>query len=297
MRKTIIFWIFLSTSFLSFSQEVKIDTLKREAKIKFEKQGNSVLFKSDTPELYQKAGAPQAYYTYYWEFGDGSFSTKKEPKHTYKKKGDYDVRLWATNHYDNGKTPTTRPKSVSVRSTPADVEDKAFMTEDIQLRKNRDPIPDEEIVVVMSYKNPKQYVTNGKLYLFYNEKKYKADNFEIKDTRSYHGETISDKKPFYAAQLETSSEHQWLASHKRSLQDLKITHQDTTEKKDLQLSLLEADEKYRNSQSIEFENLKPSEERNIFFTLRTKPEMLKDTSAIISVRSIYVPMQIMKTIK
>ncbi len=33
----------------------------------------------------------------------------------------------------------------------------------------------------------------------------------------------------------------------------------------------------------------PNEERNVFFTLRTTPEMLKDTSAIVKVRSIYVP--------
>lgn len=289
MKNAIIPFICLLISNFSFAQQTQVDTLSREAKIQFNSQGDSLLFKADTPPLYQKAGAPQAYYTYYWEFGDGNFSTEKEPKHSYKKKGDYDVRLWATNHYDNGKTPTTRPESVSVKSTPADAEDRAFMTEDIQLRKNRDPIPDEEIVVVMSYKNLKQYVTNGKLYFFYNEKKYKADNFEIEETRSYHDEKISDKKPIYAANQEVSSEHTWLASHKKSLQDLKITSQDTTEKKDLQLSLMEADEKYRNSQSIEFENLQPSEERNIFFTLRTKPEMLKDTSAIISVRSIYVP--------
>src|SRR5690554_7093554 len=35
--------------------------------------------------------------------------------------------------------------------------------------------------------------------------------------------------------------------------------------------------------------MEPNEERNLFFTLKTPPEMLKDTSAIISVRGVYVP--------
>lgn len=289
MKRTILLLIFLCISFFSFSQETEIDTLNRKASITYDAQGNLVSFKPETPPLYQKAGAPKAYYSYYWEFGDGHFSTKKEPQHTYQKKGDYDIRLWATNYYDNGKTPTTRPNSVSVKSTPANEKDMAFMSEDIQLRKNRDPIPDEEIVVVMSYKNPKQYVTEGKLYLFYNEKKYKADNFETEGMRSYHGEKITDKIPAYAAKNDFSSEQTWMASKDNQFPRFKTNPQDTTEKKDLQLTLMDAQEKYKNHQAITFEDLQPSEERNIFFTLRTQPEMLKDTSAIISVRSIYVP--------
>lgn len=289
MKRTFLLWIFLYISFFSFSQETEIDTLNRKASITYDAQGNLVSFKPETPPLYQKAGAPKAYYSYYWEFGDGHFSTKKEPQHTYKKQGDYDIRLWATNYYDNGKTPTTRPSSVSVKSTPADEKDMAFMSEDIQLRKNRDPIPDEEIVVVMSYKNPKQYITEGKLYLFYNEEKYKADNFENKDIRSYHGEKITNKMPTYVAKNDYSSEHTWLASTNNQQARFIINAQDTTEKKDLQLTLMDAQEKYKNHQTIEFQDLQPNEERNIFFTLRTKAEMLKDTSAIISVRSIYVP--------
>ena len=35
--------------------------------------------------------------------------------------------------------------------------------------------------------------------------------------------------------------------------------------------------------------MQPEEERNIFFSLKTTPEMVKDTSAIISVRGIYIP--------
>ena len=62
------------------------------------------------------------------------------------------------------------------------------MIESFTLQRNREPIPDENIVVIMSYKNTKNYMTNGKLFLFYNEQKYKANNFELSDIRTHHNE-------------------------------------------------------------------------------------------------------------
>lgn len=35
----------------------------------------------------------KAFYSYYWEMGDGNYSTKAEPKHTYKKPGDYEIEI------------------------------------------------------------------------------------------------------------------------------------------------------------------------------------------------------------
>jgi phenylpyruvate tautomerase PptA (4-oxalocrotonate tautomerase family) len=42
------------------------------------------------------------------------------------------------------------------------------------IQKNRDPIPEQEIVVIVSYQNMENYVSNGKLYLFYNENNSKT---------------------------------------------------------------------------------------------------------------------------
>src|SRR3954471_19297509 len=55
--------------------------------------------------LRQIAGAPASFYSYFWEFGDGSYSFEKEPTHIYKDTGDYTIRLFATNNYDDGKKP------------------------------------------------------------------------------------------------------------------------------------------------------------------------------------------------
>lgn len=265
------------------------DTLSRIAIIKHEVQGNAIEFTPDTPTLEQIAGAPKAFYSYFWEFGDGSYSKEEHPKHSYKSPGDYEVKLWATNNYDTGKPPTTRPKKISVSNPNPSFQDEASMTEDLMLIRNREPMPEEEIVVVMRYKNYLNYTANGKLYLFYNEQEYKVDNFEIADIRMYHNEKRVQETNFVYTNAVDDSDRSFVASADVNQLHLKGQAQDTTIKTNLQLTLKDAKDQYRDWETLEFKNMKPSEERNLFFTLKTPPEMLKDTSAIISIRGVYVP--------
>ena len=109
MKKLFLIAFFLSSFFL-FSQTKVKDTITRRANIGYNKNGNQVSFKPETPPLIQMAGAPKANYSYFWEMGDGNYSKEATPKHTYKKAGDYKVNLTVTNNYDNGKPPKTRPK-------------------------------------------------------------------------------------------------------------------------------------------------------------------------------------------
>ncbi|WP_282133912.1 DUF7619 domain-containing protein [Seonamhaeicola maritimus] len=289
MPKSLLFSLFFLLSIFGFSQQtIETDTLTRTATINYNTQGNSVEFKPETPELIQIAGAPKAFYTYHWEFGDGKYSKEKEPKHIYKDKGEYEVKLWATNNYDNGKPPTTRPKKIAVTNVPEDYQDVASMDEDFTLKRNREPVPDQEMVTIVSYKNTKEYITNGKLYLFYNELKYKNDNFELIETRTHHNEKdISDTGFAYTHNID--DDRTYLASLNNDIIESSITLQDSTEKMNLPLSIQESQSIYKNWSLLEFDNMQPNEERNIFFSLKTTPEMVKDTSAIISVRGIYVP--------
>ncbi len=287
--KTYLFTIFCLASFLCLSaQEISNDTLARTTTIKAETNGNLVMFNPETPELQQIAGAPKAFYTHYWEFGDGHFSTEEKPKHTYKEKGEYEVKLWATNNYDTGKPPTTRPKKVNVNSVSTDYEETASMEEDFILKRNREPVPDQDMVLIVRYKNPKTYETNGKIYLFYNEQKFKADNFEILDTRTYHGEKKRSTEGF-AFTRKIDNDNTFLASTNKSRIEKQQIPQDSTERTNLPLTISEAQSLYRNWQVLEFDGMQPEEERNMFLTLKTTPEMVKDTSAIISVRGVYVP--------
>lgn len=277
------------SQWLFAQKDSSYDTLSRIATIKHEVQGNAIEFTPDTPSLEQIAGAPKAFYSYFWEFGDGSYSKEEHPKHSYKSPGDYEVKLWATNNYDTGKPPTTRPKKISVTSPDPSYKDEASMTEDLMLIRNREPMPEEEIVVVLSYKNYLNYTASGKLYLFYNEQEYKVDNFEVDDIRMYHNEKRVHETDFVYTNAVDDSDRNFLASADGNPLYLKGQVQDTTIKTNLQFTLKEAKDQYRDWETLEFQNMKPNEERNLFFTLKTPPEMLKDTSAIISIRGVYVP--------
>lgn len=276
-----------------FTQVLINDTIPRVAPISYEINKNQVTYGAEMPPLNQIAGAPKAFYTYYWEFGDGTYSFKEKPVHTYKKNETYEAKLWATNNYDNGKPPASRPKPItitnaldeaSVDETSAFIDDK-----DLILKRNREPIPDQEMVFITQYKNPNNYTSNGKLYLFYNDRQFKNDNFKIKDTRLHHGERIATTEDITQL-LPENNDHMILASKNVSfLYNKTRIPQDTTKRKNLPLTLEESKDLYRNYQIIEFNDMQPGEERAIFRTLKTTPEMIKDTSAIVTLRSIYVP--------
>lgn len=289
MKKYYILVVFLLFSNFLISQElIKKDTVTRKATIQHNINNNELSLTPIAPELRQIAGAPKAYYSYFWEFGDGKYSKKKLPKHIYKKKGNYQVKLWITNHYDTGKPPATRPQKVSVKNVTKKTNDVASMTNNLALEINRDPVPEQEMVFILRYKNPKQYVTNGRLYVFYNEKKYANNNFDLLDFRAYNNEKLITEHNENVVYNKTVESNTGLYA---SLNDEYITTeqlQDST-KTNLKKTIEDSKSYYKDYMIFNFDEMNPSEERNVFFTFKTPPEMLKDTSAIISIRGVYVP--------
>ena len=276
------------------------DTITRSAPIFYDVLGNKVEFRSEMPALNQVAGAPKAFYTYFWEFGDGNFSFQEKPKHKYKKKGEYTARLWSTNNYDNGKPPKSRPQSVKIEnnidksSAFTDISSESapdifLEDEHLVIKTNRDPVPEEEMILITSYKNNKNYATSGSLYLFYNDHQFKNDNFIIEDTRLHYGENIISEDPVFAMQMDNDVSNRFLAENRNKVLARNVILLDTTKRMVLPVTLEESKKLYRNHQLIEFNDMQPGEERHIFRTLKTTPEMLKDTSAIVTLRTIYVP--------
>ncbi|MGA9638766.1 PKD domain-containing protein [Flavobacterium sp.] len=286
--------IFLSFLLLLFSSfcfsQIKVkDTITRRAIIGYIQNGNQVNFKPETPPLIPIAGAPKPSYSYLWEMGDGTYSKEAEPKHTYKNKGTYNARLAVTNNYDNGKPPATRPKKVVVNdvSTPANNTIASIADQNgFTLQKNCDPIPDQEMVVILSYQNLENYVSNGKLYLFYNENQFKNNNFELVDFRTHAGEKEVKENTFAVAN-EVNDTHSYLASTE-GYKPIK-KYKNTTTEEDLELTLAEAKKEYRNVSILEMDDTNPNDTHNVFYTFKTTPEMIKDTSATVTMRGIYVP--------
>ena len=90
MKKYTLFLLIIILPFYIFGQEISNDTISRTATIKANVIGNSVLLTPETPTLNQIAGAPKAFYTHYWEMGDGSYSKEETPKgHANVEKGCY----------------------------------------------------------------------------------------------------------------------------------------------------------------------------------------------------------------
>jgi len=279
--------VFFHSDFTIGQTKVK-DTITRKATIGYDKKGNLVSFKPETPPLIQVAGAPPASFTYFWEMGDGSFSKEKEPKKVYKKKGEYQVNLAVTNNYDNGKPPKTRPKTVAVTEITDDKYDAIASIEALEgfhIFNNRDPVPEEEMVVVLSYQNLLDYVANGKLYLFYNDKEFKNKNFELLETRTHFGEReVMEGGVAFAGEKNNAFEN--IASDV-DFPFLKNTY--SKDEENLEMTLAESKALFSDVKVFEFDNMDAKETRNVFFTFKTTPEMIKDTSAIVKMRGIYVP--------
>jgi len=276
-----------------YAQSIENDTITRTATIEYTVNGNKVLFNPETPQLNQIAGAPKAFYTYYWEFGDGNYSFEEKPKHTYKNKGTYKTQLSVTNNYDDGKPPTTRPKEVSINEESFDTSENeqhylVAAHNGFRLQTNRDPVPDEEIQLVLSYGNTKEYPSNGKIYVFFNEKKYKAKNFELVDVRLHHNESEISNEIIADNNRYISKDEFIKTTGVSTFIDEQLIVSDTL-KQNLPLTLEEAKAYFQDVKIYDVDNVASNEERSMFFSFKTTPEMLKDTSAVISIRSIYVP--------
>ncbi|MFD0761861.1 PKD domain-containing protein [Lutibacter aestuarii] len=291
MKNVLILCFFLVVDQITSQSIIVKDTITRSAEIIYSVNGNKVSFNPETPELNQIAGAPKAFYTYYWEFGDGDYSFQENPNHTYKTKGTYKVKLSVTNNYDDGKPPTTRPKEITFNNTASEIiqnESHHLISAygGFRLQTNRDPIPEEEMQMILSYGNENPFPTNGKIYLFFNEKKYKDKNFDLVDVRLHHNEQeVSEEN---IASNYTSKKELIQTTGITTFIDEKLMVVDTL-KQNLPLTLEEAKAYYQDFKVYDFDNLESNEERNMFFTFKTTPEMLKDTSAVITIRSIYIP--------
>ncbi len=287
--KKLFLHLFLMFCIVSFSQTKSKDTITRRASIAYNQKANAVKFKPETPPLIPIAGAPKPSYSYLWEMGDGHYSKEAEPQHVYKNKGTYKTRLAVTNNYDNGKPPATRPKIVAINevSEGGSKDIASIETQNgLALQKNCDPIPDQEMEVILSYQNLENYVTSGKIYLFFNEKQFKNDNFKLVDFRAYAGEK-EVKENLVASVNDIDNSDSYLASTNPLATAKK--YRTTTIEENLDATLQAAYKTYKNTTILEFDDANPGETRNLFFTFKTTPEMIKDTSATVTMRSIFVP--------
>ena len=284
-RKAILLLAMMQTMiFIAVGQS--IDTINVQLK------NNQANFSSQLRPLNQIAGAPNAFYSYYWEFGDGHFSFEENPKHVYRDTGLFNARLFATNNYDDGKPPPLKPKPVRVKS-----KNNALMADrspgffkqggSLEMKVNCMPKPGEDMVLVMGYRNEGEVTAmNGSMILFYNEKQFKKNNFELSEERTYNNEqksSLSELTAFVPGDdimevASTGGPNTFTQKETNNFFERKLSE------------LISSKQKiFRTNQTWRFTNLGKDEEKYFFLSLHTTPEMLKDTNAIVELTGMFIP--------
>lgn len=266
---------------------------ERQADFAFAVEAQGFRFQPVMPPLQQKAGAPQATYSWFWEFGDGSFSREESPRHQYRQPGEYEVILDATAHYDNGKkakkkrtkVPNARSEALAGTELPDVFSEKGKQA--IAMASNAMPRAGEELVLVISYRNNGSAPTGGRLHLFFNEKKYKTSHFDFIETRAHFGEQadplISEALPAHS--LPTSA---WASISGRSTAGASVFW-DAPVFGILDDMLGEARGTYREEKAWRFSDLDAGAKRNLFVSLQGSADMLRDTSAFIHLGAVFAP--------
>jgi len=265
---------------------------------------NRVKFTSQLRPLRGVAGAPAPFYTYFWEFGDGSYSFEKEPVHMYKDTGDYPVRLWATNNYDDGKKPPTRLKKIKVekKTMLAANTSPAFFKGggSLEMITNQMPRPGEDMVLLLGYRNkPGSHTASvsGSVMLLYNEKQFGQNSFDLAEARSYHQEKNIglDSLLAYAPAEEWNMPAQATLAGEGDNRGSGLftasagSNLPIAGKPQLKAFLKEQMDGYRQHHIWRINQVKQGEEQFMFLSLNTLPEMIKDTNAVVTISGLFIP--------
>lgn len=257
---------------------------EREADFITRYDGPATLFVPVLPPLAQIAGAPEAFYDYYWEFGDGAFSFEEQPRYIYADSLEKTAFFMATGKYDNGKAPKSRkknatpsgqkPKSQVAWASPQVLPDDRAA---IGMRAVRNPRAGEELVCIMAYANHGLATQSGKLHLFFNEKAYNNEHFRFLEARTHFGE--QEEAPMLS--LGRSPE---LSGGLSSLYG-----PDMHSRMNPETALDELHREYQSEVVWSFSSLQAGELRHLFVSLQSTEHMLADTHAIITMTALFVP--------
>ncbi len=270
-----------------------LDTLP--VQLSWQQKDSIIQFQSHLRPLRQIAGAPEAFYSYFWEFGDGNFSFEEQPQHVFRDSGDYTIRLYATNNYDDGKPPPTRPRDIKVKAASAiasTTNQSGFFKEDsqLQLKVNQMPRPGEDMVCIIGYQNPagNESTISGSLVLFFNDTKFKNKNFGLTDLRKYHGESTSDLETLLARSETDEMIHFYAADELPAYGPNHVLT--TTGIPSTAAGLLQQKKQlFSDQNTMQFSGLKAGEMRYVYAILHTTPEMIKDTNATVTLTAMLIP--------
>ncbi len=195
MRSFILFISFLSYQLMLSASAKAANTSDVSIKVEKLEYGNQYRFTlKDPPTLTQVFEENKPYWTYYWEFGDGTFDISERSstlEHIFPAyKASYTIKIYLSPHYAYEK-PITISKKIEVRGTF--IEPPVLPAfQQLQIITNQEPVFEHEMRCVLQYGLPtSDKPTDGDSYLlfFYNDEKF-GEPFEFENDYSqfYFGE-------------------------------------------------------------------------------------------------------------
>lgn len=259
------------------------------AQVNTQETDNKIEFSSDLRALRPIAGAPSPFYSYFWEFGDGTFSFEKAPQHIYSDTGNYEIRLYATNNYDDGKPPPTRPRPVRIKNKSfADAATPSGFFKGggaIEMKVNRMPRAGEEMVLLIGYRQ--QAVSGGSLMLLYNDKDFRQDNFAWQEVRTHHQERDIPADSMWAYMQEQPLNMPLLLAKNGPADEDVITN--PLRNQQVKTMVMDQMHLFRKNHVWRMEKIQPGAEQFMFVSLQTTPEMVKDTNAVVNLTALFIP--------
>jgi hypothetical protein len=265
--RTIIALGFSALLCLAHAQDRRTGTIQYQQ----ERQGHRISI--DIPPPRTIPGAPKAYDEYLIEFGDGRHSFEGAPMHHFPP-GTHTIRTSIINNYDDGKPPKIPPRIIEVDDSRVDADPSPEAStppeEPLKFLVFQDPLPEEEVVCIITYSNPTRVTISGKLDLYYNELLYGGKHFDFIEARVHHGETEvpQDLLSYHFAYADDHS----LAS----TDDMKFIFLQAAS---IDRSALQ--QTFDERRGWEFTGLKPGETRNLYVTFMASSAMLRDTNATV----------------
>ncbi|MEE6187364.1 PKD domain-containing protein [Niabella digestorum] len=254
---------------------------------------NKVSFSIALPPLTQIPGAPEPFYTYLWDFGDGHFSTAESPEHIYAKEGVYDVYLYAVNNYDDGKKPQRKKQRVEVKkpappgSFIASAAERDFFKANgiFELKYNCMAKPDDTMVLIAGWRNTGPEPVKGRFYLLLNEKQFEQTCFDTSEFRSY-----DYTSPLMAYNKDTDFPFALQSALLVTESGSPASNFSKTVEAEEASSLLSSTfSLYKSVFTADVRNIDAGQTAFSFLQLYVTPDMLKDTNATLTITGVYVP--------
>lgn len=214
------------------------------------------------------------FWEYFWEFGDGHFSTEETPVHHYSVSGKYNIVLHLSPRYAQNK-PRNIFRPLEVRGSRQDslIYDLEGKRVFLELNTPTSVVPGQEINLALMYGNRTfdEGIRDGYLFFFYNQSgeipvSYKP--FALGgDPRTYFDPVLDPSaiSPVQIANRITAS-----GIRKAVLNDLNI---------------------YENALVFQVTDLGAEEQRNIFLSLRVDPRLMsqQNRDRKLSLAAVFVP--------